>query len=184
VRSLARLRLRYPDGSHDAESLAVHPDGTIFILTKEYSGNPTAAQSSAAVQLFKLTPEQRKKAESETTALETVGAIDFARLLPDSPVNARIPTAMDITRDGKRILILLYMDAIELALDLSKPFPSLSTWREGKEFQRIKLVNLQQQEAVAYIPDGTGFFYETERGLGRGAAPARLMRVSCPAPVN
>jgi hypothetical protein len=35
VNARSRLKLRYPDGAHDAESMAVHPNGTIYILTKE-----------------------------------------------------------------------------------------------------------------------------------------------------
>ena len=35
VNARSRMKLRYPDGAHDAESLAVHPSGTIYILTKE-----------------------------------------------------------------------------------------------------------------------------------------------------
>jgi hypothetical protein len=33
VKARSRIQLRYPDGPHDAESMAVHPDGTIFLLT-------------------------------------------------------------------------------------------------------------------------------------------------------
>src|SRR5262245_20941733 len=32
VRPWKTVRMRYPDGPHDAESMAIHPDGTILIL--------------------------------------------------------------------------------------------------------------------------------------------------------
>ena len=35
VKPRQRIRLQYPDRPHDSESVAVHPNGTIFILTKE-----------------------------------------------------------------------------------------------------------------------------------------------------
>jgi hypothetical protein len=178
VPALERIRARYPDGPHDAESFAVHPDGTLYVLTKDFFiGVPLRA---GPVQLFKLTPERRKNAKGEPVTLEPVVTIDFAQLLPpESTVPARVPTGMSISRDGKRVLILLYADAVELALDLSKPVPAVATWREGREFQRIPLVNLRQQESVTYAPDGRSFLYETERALGADAQPARLMRVSC-----
>jgi hypothetical protein len=177
VPALKRIRARYPDGPHDAESFAVHPDGTLYILTKEYSlGLPPRA---GPVQLFRLTAERQKAAAAEAAVFEPVVTIDFAQVLPGSAVQARVPTGMSISRDGKRMLIILYADAVELALDLSKPVPPATTWREGREFQRIPLVNLRQQESVAYAPDGLSFFYETERAPGAASAPAQLMRVSC-----
>jgi hypothetical protein len=36
VKPRKMLKLQYPDGPHDAESMAVHPNGGIFILTKEH----------------------------------------------------------------------------------------------------------------------------------------------------
>jgi rare lipoprotein A (peptidoglycan hydrolase) len=81
---------------------------------------------------------------------------------------------MDISRDGKRALILFYIDAVELALDFSQPIPEVTQWRDGRDYQRISLMNLPQQEAIAYTSDGSAFFYDTE---ARGSSRAHLMQV-------
>ena len=90
VKSAARLKLQYPDGPHDSESLAVHPDGTIYILTKERPARLFKANSRLSVQT--LTP---------VTTLDPGGK----------------PTDMAISDDGSRLLVLTYSDAVEYEMD-------------------------------------------------------------------
>ena len=172
--ALARLRLRYPDRAHDAESLAVHPDGTLYLLTKEPQRKSSDGQPQTP-RLFKL-PATWWKSSLASQTLEHVVDIDLNRLAPDTPSRARLPTSMDIFRDGKRVLILTYIDALELAFDFSQPIPDVSGWREGRDYQRIRLTNLNQQEAIAYMPDGTAFLYDTE-ARGSSASRGRMIQV-------
>ena len=90
VKPAARLTLRYPDGPHDAESMAVHPDGTLFILTKE-----------RPARLFKAGLHTAQPTLEAVTAL-AVG---------------HPPTDMAISDDGKRLIVLTYQDAVEFAMD-------------------------------------------------------------------
>lgn len=175
VPALARLRLRYPDRAHDAESLAVHPDGTLYLLTKEPQRKSDDGQEPQMPRLFKL-PASWWKSPRTSQTLEHVVDIDLAKLAPDTPSRARLPTAMDIFRDGKRVLILTYIDALELAFDFSQPIPDVTEWREGRDYQRIRLVNLNQQEAIAYMPDGNAFLYDTE-ARGSSAPRGRVIQV-------
>jgi hypothetical protein len=175
VPALARLRLRYPDRAHDAESLAVHPDGTLYLLTKERMGDGKSAQSGIP-RLFKLSPDWWKDLRSPQT-LDHVADLDLGRLIPNAVSSARLPTAMDIARDGKRVLILAYIDALELAVDFSQPLPDVTSWKEGRDYQRIRLVNLDQQEAIAYLPHGNGFLYDTEVRRS-STSPGRLIQMS------
>jgi hypothetical protein len=158
--------MRYPDRGHDAESLAVHPDGTIYILTK--GGIPT---------LYRLKKDQWMNARDRLQTLELVTAIDFEKLGgPAAAIDGRLPTAMDISPDGKRVLVLTYRNIFELAIDLSRPIPPVSTWRPMQQFRRVEVEVLDQQEAIAYLPDGRSFIYDTERpAKGR----ARMMRCDC-----
>jgi len=89
----SRLKLQYPDGPHDAESMAVHPDGTIFVLTKERPAKLFKAESNV--------PEQTLTA---VTTLDTGGP----------------PTDMAISDDGSKLLVLTYTDAIEYTMDLKQ----------------------------------------------------------------
>ncbi len=88
-----RLKLRYPDGPHDAESLAVHPSGTIYILTKE-----------RPARLFKA----NANAKDQT-------------LIPVTTLDAGLPpTDMAISDDGSRLLVLTYSDAVEFSFDFKQ----------------------------------------------------------------
>jgi hypothetical protein len=90
-----RLTLRYPDGPHDAESLAVAPQGDLFILTKEQPARLYKAEAKAA---------------NETLAfLMTVDTGGFA------------PTDMAISDDGTRLLLLTYLYAMEIGIDFAHP---------------------------------------------------------------
>jgi len=161
-----RVRLRYPDGPHDAESLAVHPDGTIFILTK--GGMP---------ELFRLRKDQWLNSKGAIQTLELVARIDFEKLGgPAAALDGRMPTAMDISADGKRVLVLTYRNVFELLFDLSQPLPPVGTWKAGVNYRRIDIEVLNQEEGIAFTPDGRSFIYDTEKPE---TGPARIMRSDC-----
>jgi hypothetical protein len=161
-----RVRLRYPDQSHDAESLAVHRDGTIFILTK--GGIP---------ELFRLRKDQWMNSGGRVQTLELVSAIDFEKLGgPAAALDGRMPTAMDISPDGKRVLVLTYRNVFELLFDLSQPLPPVATWKPGVNYRRFDVEVLPQQEGIAFTPDGLSFIYDTEKPK---EGPARIMRSDC-----
>ena len=90
----ARLHLRYPDGPHDSESMAVHPDGTIFVLTKERPAH-----------LFKTTSKASEQVLMPVTTLD---------------LGSPGPTDMSISDDGKRMLVLTYSDATEYTMDFKQ----------------------------------------------------------------
>jgi hypothetical protein len=90
VKTRNRLKLRYPDRPHDAESMAVHPDGTIFIMTKENPARLFKANANLAEQTLKL-----------------VATFD-----PGGK-----PTDIAISDDGMRMLVLTYKDAVEYSMD-------------------------------------------------------------------
>jgi hypothetical protein len=161
-----RVTMRYPDGAHNAEALAVHPNGSVYIATKD----------PVRLQLFRLKPEQWRSGTGVQT-LEQVLAWDWASLLPGSLALGRVATAMDITADGKRFIILTYVETAEFFIDLSKPIPEQSTWREGRQYRRIPITTLEQEEAIAWLPDGRGFLYDTEKVFP--TRDARIFKVGC-----
>lgn len=93
AKAVARVTLRYPDGPHNAESMAVHPDGTLFILTKE-----------RPARLF------RTRLDSPQPTLEAVTSLD--------PGN--VPTDMAISDDGSRLIVLTYKEAVEFGMDFKE----------------------------------------------------------------
>jgi hypothetical protein len=161
-----RVTMRYPDGAHNAEAMAVHPNGSVYIATKD----------PVRLQLFRLKPEQWRSGTGVQT-LEQVLMWDWASLLPRSLALGRVATSMDITADGKRFIILTYVEAAEFFFDLSKPIPEQNTWREGRQYRRIPITTLEQEEAIAWLPDGRGFLYDTEKVFPKRGP--RIFRVAC-----
>lgn len=160
-----RVIVRYPDQPHDAESLGVHPNGDVYIITKD----PTTSQ------IFRLKRDQWRLGKGPQT-LEAVATLNWSALLPNTLPFGR-PTGMDISPDGKRFLILTYVEAAEFYFDLSKPLPPSSTWKEGQHYRKVSLITLEQEEAIGYLPDGKSFLYDTERAIS--SREARIMRMDC-----
>jgi len=173
VRIRSRVRARYPDAPHDAESMAVHPDGDIYILTKNLELNGLRLAVGPA-RLYRLRRDQWRNSRNAIETMELVMTLDFAKLLPRSLLGGRLPTGMDISPDGKRVLVLTYQDAVEFFVDLST-LPTSEIWKEGQHYRRIPLLVLQQQEAISFTPDGKAFIYTTERM----ATDARIVEVKC-----
>jgi hypothetical protein len=162
-----RVRMRYPDGPHDAEAVGVHPDGTVYIATKD------ARQS----QIFKLKREQWQNSGNPEEVLEPVVTLDWSALRPNMLPFAGLVTAMDIAPDGKSFVLLNYVDAVEFFVDLSAGGLDPTKWKSGKEYRTIELTTLEQEEAIAYLPDGRSLLYDTERPPN--AKTARIMRMDC-----
>jgi len=91
VQPKRRLSFTYPDGPHDAESMAVRPDGAILILTKE-----------RPAKLFQGQPNQ--------PTLRSITTLDPGGL----------PTDMALSDDGTRLLVLTYTDAMEYSSDFKE----------------------------------------------------------------
>lgn len=173
VTPLRAVRARYPDGPHNAEAFAVLPDGDLIVITKPADRDFT---KPGPAQIFKLTANQLAQSEG-VQVFARVGELDLPKLLPDLPFYAWVVTGLDIAADGRHALILTYGAILELDLDLSKPPPPLAEWRKGETWQVLRPPPLQQQEAIAWLPDEQGFVYDTETGGAHG--PARLMKVAC-----
>lgn len=160
VAPAATIKLVYPDRAHNAEGLAVHPNGDIYILTKEEDLDKDKAYPS---KLYRLSFERRMNAGKQPVLLEYVGDIDIPSLVPEASTFGQIATSLDISPDGKRFLILTYEDAIEFNHDLSvSKIKDTEDMKEGVDYRIIEINSLPQQESVSYLPDGSGFIYNTE----------------------
>ena len=168
VEPLSRIRLQYPDGPHDAEAMAVHPDGDLFIMTRNFF--PAASQPYA--ELFRLAAEDWMETSGQVETLVPVATLDFRALSTTLP--NRLVSGLDISPDGGRMLVLTYENAFEFRIDVSDPTLNLGrNLVEGVDYREIELVQLRQQEAIAYSNEG--FIYGTEAGRGRSP----LMKVPC-----
>ena len=129
---------RYPDGPRDAEALAVHPDGSVYIFSK-YPG-------ATVMYVFpELTP-------NEPVVLERLGEMETGGALA-------MVTSADIHRGGTRLLLRTYISVLELRLEPGEPFfDVLKDKRLGQPFS-IELLG----EAIAYDP-ATGDYLHVAEG--------------------
>ncbi len=170
---IATLVVKYPDGIHDAEGLAVHPNGDLYMLTKEAD---YGIYQALPARMYRLR-YQAWRSGSEDLVFSFMGEVDFPELAsPESDFLGELVTGLDISPDGKRFLALTYQHAYEFDLDLSgiDALPDLAELRDA--MTPIPLARQAQQEAIAYLPDGAAFLYSTER---RNTARAPIMRVDC-----
>jgi hypothetical protein len=135
------IRLRYPDGAHNAEALAVHPvTGDIYIVTK---ANPEAG-------VYKLAAGFDPKATGTMTKVATLRGPDFFGTLV---------TGADISPDGRRVALCDYAQGYELVLpEGSKPFDDI--WRQTP--LAVSLGARLQGESVAYRLDGAALLATSE----------------------
>jgi hypothetical protein len=163
------VRARYPDGPHNAEAFSLHPNGDLYLVTKPAD----AVMSKAAPALvYKLTANQLRQTEGVQVFIK-VGEIDLPKLMPALPFYAWIPTGLDISPDGARAVLLTYMAVLELNFDLANGVPSPLT--AAKDYQIVRPAPLAQQEAIAWLPDASGFLLDSE--ASKDVAP--LMKIAC-----
>jgi hypothetical protein len=149
------IRLKYPDGRHDAEALAVHPaTGDLYLITK--TRNPAAAAG-----VYKLAAPY--SVESVNT-LQKIGEVRVPSLFPG------MITGADISPDGTRVVLCDYFNAFELvsaggALD--------EVWKQKPAV--VRLGPRPQGEAVCYALDGRSILATSE---GSPSAVIEAPRVS------
>jgi len=173
VYPMKRLKLVYPDRPHNAEGLAVHPNGDIYILTKEEDLDKSEAYPS---KLYRLSNEKWQNTENKMQLLKYVAEIDFPNLNPSGTAYGQIVSAFDIAPDGKSFLVLTYENAFEFNIDLSQlGMKEAQGLKKGQDYNMIELKSLPQQESISYLPNGKGFLYNTEFHW----VEAPIIRVDC-----
>lgn len=143
-----RITVRYPDGAHNAEAMALHPSGDLYIMTKESTS-----------RIYRLSAAQWQNAGGQTQTLQYVGSFSLASQTGSSSI-----TSFDIAPDGSRLLILTYDGAMELEARLVNGVLDFSRYGRsgGPAYKVIPLTVLPQQESVSYLPNGLDFLYTTE----------------------
>ena len=137
------IRLKYPDGKHDAETLLVHPStGDLYIVTKVMR---------AAAGAYKLKAPFPKSME---TTLVHVGDIRF----PNQMIG--FITGGDISTDGKRVVLCDYLGGCELILAKTQAVGFDAIWKQPPV--PINLGSRRQGEAICYGADGSALFLTSE----------------------
>lgn len=136
------IRLKYPDGSHDAEALLVHPTtGNVYIVTKVTIVNPTVYEAVAPFTTGKLVTMKR------------IGEVRVPSIF------GGIITGGSISPDGRRVALCDYFQGYEVVL------PGRGTnfdeiWKQG--MIGFDLGKRKQGESIAYRLDGKALLATSE----------------------
>ncbi|HEX8148569.1 MAG TPA: hypothetical protein VF591_15420 [Pyrinomonadaceae bacterium] len=136
------IRLKYPDGAHNAEALAVHPaNGDIYVVTKANGG----------ADVYKLAAGFDPKVINTMSKVGTLRGPDFFGTLV---------TGADISPDGRRVALCDYAQGYELKLpEGSKDFDEV--WKQKPA--AYSLGARIQGESVAYRLDGAALLATSEK---------------------
>lgn len=167
------VRARYPDGPRNVEAFALHPNGDLFVVTKPVDKQMT---NPGPASVYRLSANQLRQTDG-VQVFAKLGQLDLPKLLPDLPFPGWIPTGLDISRDGKRAVLLTYMAVVELGFDLAGGVPATLT--AGNNVSVFRAPPLAQQEAITLLPDDSGFLYDSE--AARKAPTFPLNKVICTA---
>lgn len=162
------LFVRYPDGARDAESFAIHPNGDLILVTKEYS-----KKLARKANIYRL--EAKKVYAGGAQFLTKIGELDLPKMTGSDKYRESVATSMSIAPDGKSFLILTYSGVIEVDFDFSRGSVPAAL-AAGLDYQIIKIPALPQMEGITHSADGKSFFYSSESSKKKGSP---LMKVRC-----
>ncbi len=136
------IRLKYPDGKHDAEVLLVHPTtGNIYIVNKVPIANPTVYEAVAPFTPGKLVTMKR------------IGEIHVPSIF------GGVVTGGSISPDGRRVALCDYFQGYEIVLPAgSKDFDDI--WKQ--KMIGFDLGKRKQGESITYRLDGKAFLATSE----------------------
>ena len=136
------IRLRYPDGKHDAEALLVHPvSGHIYIVTKVPMGKPVVYEAAPP---FK---------PGEVNTMTRLGEIHVPSVF------GGVITGGSISPDGQRAALCDYFQGYELVLPAgSANFSEI--WKQ--KMIGFDLGKREQGESITYRLDGKALLATSE----------------------
>lgn len=160
--SFERYRFTYEDGSHNAESLLVAPDGTLYIISKLAPGSGGAVKATGPSSVYKLDPASLRTTQvARATKLTTLGF----------PKNGEAALSAAAAHPcNKAVLIRTYDRVYELlAPDGSSDFDSVFSAMP----KVVAMPDEPQSEGIDYQGDGRGFITSGE------GANAPIFRTDC-----
>ena len=136
------IRLRYPDGAHDAETLLVHPTtGHIYIVTKVVIANPVVYEAAPPFP------------SGKPITMTRIGEARVPSLF------GGVITSGSISPDGRRVALCDYFQGYELALPAgSTNFNDI--WKQ--KMTSFDLGKRKQGESITYRLDGRALLATSE----------------------
>ncbi len=140
---------RYPDGSHNCETLLVHPKtGEVFLITKMPDG---------VSRIYAFPMPLRANA---TVTLKKLGTVTFPSGFSGRLADAEhLVTDGAFSPDGRHVILRNYLTAYEWDI---APNQSLSDALKGRRRQRT-IPFVVQGESITYRPDGKAVYITSEK---------------------
>lgn len=175
----ALLKVKYPDGARDAESVAVGPGGDLYLLSKEIDYKKKVPLTH---HFYRIPAEIWQKASALSSAaidadsqstytMEAVGTLDLRTYTRSDKWKANAPTAMDWDLTRQKIYLLTYKDIVVLSYQLDKsqrfslPSSLAANPQLNSDYWIIKLDSLEQQEALTLVDGEGSFVFSSEAKL-------------------
>jgi hypothetical protein len=135
------IRLKYPDGAHDAEALLIHPtSGDLYVVTKTVDG----------AGVYKLAAPFSTEGVNTLARVAMLRGPDFFGILI---------TGGDISPDGRRVAFCDYAQGYELTLpEGARGFDDV--WRQTPS--AVPLGERRQGESICYRLDGAALLATSE----------------------
>jgi hypothetical protein len=155
-----RLRFTYEDGSHNAESMMIGPDGTVYIVTKLASGSGGRVAATGPSSVYRLPRVLTADSTAIATKLSTLSVPaegDFA-----ASAAAAHPC-------GRGFLLRTYDKVYEFTTPAGMDFEAAF----GTTPKLVGMPDEPQSEGIDYRADGRGFITS---GEGNGAP---IVRTDC-----
>src|SRR5215216_435948 len=136
------IRLKYPDGKHDAEALLVHPrTGNIYIVTKVLIANPGVYEAVAPFTA------------GQSITMRRLGDVHVPSLF------GGVITGGSISPDGRRVALCDYFQGYEILLPAgSSKFDDI--WKQ--RMVGFDLGKRKQGESITYRLDGDALLATSE----------------------
>lgn len=161
------LQFRYPDGAHNAESMAV-ADDWIYILTKE----PQLKGKRQASQVYRMPLDLTNQsgvlvAEKIANLAIPAYSIESSLIASLSGLDISQPTAFDIDAQNRYAYVLTYRTVYRYKRELDE------SWAQAlaKPRRRIHTHSLSQAEALAISANGVVWFTSEKRPAPLWALP-------------
>jgi hypothetical protein len=142
-----KIRLRYPDGPHDAEALVVHPrTGDIHVIIKAHGGGETVVYRASG-----------KQPAGTITTMLRLGRLQLPHEFDLSFLLGGI-TGGSVSRDGRRVVLCDYFRAYEAVLPAGHAFQDV--W--SQPWRVINVGIRRQGEGICYRLDGKALLLTSE----------------------
>lgn len=137
------IKLKYPEGNFDAETLMIHPQtGDLYLVTK---------MMGAAAKVFKLKAPFMQQKEATL--------VQVAQVQVPNPGKGFL-TGGDISPDGQRVALCDYPGAFEIVLPDKKGVAFDEIW--SQPVQPVNVGTRRQGEAICYSANGRSLLATSE----------------------